>query len=122
MQLRSAYGLAALLLGAALGLNPFSAFAHAIVVAASPGPNEQVKGPDVPILLRFNSRIDRERSRLSLFRGDGRAETVPLETSAPNTLAGKLKGLPAGTYRLRWQVLAIDGHITRGDIPFVVIP
>jgi methionine-rich copper-binding protein CopC len=21
---------------------------------------------------------------------------------------------------LRWQVLAIDGHITRGDIPFVV--
>ena len=122
MQLRSAYGLAALLLGAALGLSPFSAFAHAIVVAASPSPNAQVKAPDVPIQLRFNSRIDHERSRVSLLRADGRAETVPLETSAPDTLAGKLQGLPPGKYRLRWQVLAVDGHITRGDIPFVVVP
>ena len=28
--------------------------------------------------------------------------------------------LSPGAYVLRWQVLAIDGHITRGDIPFVV--
>jgi methionine-rich copper-binding protein CopC len=25
-----------------------------------------------------------------------------------------------GEYRLRWQVLASDGHITRGEIPFAV--
>jgi copper resistance protein C len=122
MQLRSAYGLAALLLGAALGLEPASAVAHAIVVAASPGPDDRVKGPDVPILLRFNSRIDRERSRLSLLHADGRTETVPLETSALDSLAGKLHDVPAGRYRLRWQVLGVDGHITRGDIPFAVAP
>jgi len=29
-------------------------------------------------------------------------------------------GLAAGAYRLRWQVLASDGHITRGEIPFTV--
>jgi methionine-rich copper-binding protein CopC len=28
--------------------------------------------------------------------------------------------LAAGAYRLRWQVLASDGHITRGEIPFTV--
>jgi methionine-rich copper-binding protein CopC len=28
--------------------------------------------------------------------------------------------LTPGTYVLRWQVLAIDGHITRGDVPFTV--
>ena len=76
----------------------------------------------MPIQLRFNSRIDHERSRVSLLRADGRAETVPLETSAPDTLAGKLQGLPPGKYRLRWQVLGVDGHITRGDIPFTVAP
>ena len=26
-----------------------------------------------------------------------------------------------GRWRLRWQVLALDGHITRGDIPFEVL-
>jgi copper resistance protein C len=25
-----------------------------------------------------------------------------------------------GSYSVRWQVLAIDGHITRGDVPFTV--
>lgn len=122
MLLRFVYGLVALLLGTALGLDPWSARAHAIVVAASPGPNEQVSGPDLPVLLRFNSRIDHDRSRLSLLRADGKSETVPLEASPPDSLAGKLKGLLAGKYRLRWQVLAVDGHITRGDIPFVVVP
>jgi copper resistance protein C len=122
MLLRFVYGLIALLLGTALGLDPWSARAHAIVVAASPGPNEQVSGPDLPVLLRFNSRIDHDRSRLSLLRADGKSETVPLEASPPDSLAGKLKGLLAGKYRLRWQVLAVDGHITRGDIPFVVVP
>jgi len=122
MQRRSASGLAALLL-AALGLPPVAAAeAHAIIVAAAPGPGEQVKGPDVPVALRFNSRIDRDRSRLALLRSSGKPEIVPLAASAPDTLAGKLQGLPPGSYRLRWQVLGVDGHITRGDIPFAVIP
>ncbi len=35
-------------------------------------------------------------------------------------LRATASGLRPGTYKLRWQVLAIDGHITRGDIPFRV--
>jgi methionine-rich copper-binding protein CopC len=123
MQRRSASAPAVLLLAAALGLPPVAAAqAHAIIVAAVPGPGEQVKGPDVPVELHFNSRIDRERSRLSLLRSSGKPEIVPLAASAPDTLAGKLQGLPPGSYHLRWQVLGVDGHITRGDIPFAVIP
>ena len=123
MQCRSASALAVLLLGAALGLLPVDAArAHAIILAAAPGPGEEVKGPDVPFALRFNSRIDRERSRLSLLRSSGKPEIVPLAASGPDTLAGKLQGLPPGSYRLRWQVLGVDGHITRGDIPFTVVP
>ena len=122
MQRRFAYGCAALLLAAALWLHPLAAQSHAIILAAAPGPGEQVKGPDVPIELRFNSRIDRERSRLSLLGKGGKPEIVPLTAGAPDTLAGKLQGLAPGSYRLRWQVLGVDGHITRGDVPFMVIP
>ena len=31
----------------------------------------------------------------------------------------KLTGLKPGAYAIRWQVLAPDGHISRGEIPFV---
>jgi len=30
--------------------------------------------------------------------------------------------LKPGSYRLRWQVMSIDGHVTHGDIPFEVTP
>jgi len=37
----------------------------------------------------------------------------------PDILAAHLDLTP-GSYVLRWQVLAVDGHITRGDVPFTV--
>ncbi|MDB5406671.1 MAG: copper resistance protein CopC [Rhodospirillales bacterium] len=95
--------------------------AHAIIVDSSPAVDASAKGPDVPITLRFNSRIDRERSRLSLVDAKGNSSALPLAKSGPpDILTATAKGLAAGDYKLRWQVLAIDGHITRGDIPFHV--
>ena len=101
-------------------LLPFPAAAHAIIVSSDP-PVDAVVRPSLPVMLRFNSRIDRERSRLTLLRPDGSSQPLPLVPGAgPDTLAAKLDGLTPGRYRLRWQVLAIDGHISRGDIPFAV--
>jgi methionine-rich copper-binding protein CopC len=110
---------AALVLGLA-GIAP-AARAHAIIVDSSPAVDASVKGPDVPIALRFNSRIDRDRSRLTLLDAKGKSSALPLAKSGPpDLLTGKASGLAGGDYKLRWQVLAIDGHITRGDIPFHV--
>jgi methionine-rich copper-binding protein CopC len=82
-----------------------------------------VPGPDVPIKLRFNVRIDTLRSRLTLIHPDGSAQTLEISKQTPaDTLSAEATGLAAGTYRLRWQVLASDGHITRGEIPFTVAP
>ncbi|MBV8200512.1 MAG: copper resistance protein CopC, partial [Acidobacteria bacterium] len=39
---------------------------------------------------------------------------------APQLLTAKLAGIAPGAYKLRWQVLAADGHITRGEVPFRV--
>ena len=99
------------------------AFAHAIVVAAEPAVGAVVHGPKMQIMLRFNSRIDAERSRLTLTAPDGSARALmPAPSDAPDTLIAGVDGLASGSYRLRWQVLAVDGHITRGDIPFTVAP
>jgi copper resistance protein C len=89
---------------------------HAILLSAIPEANQTVSGPDVPFRLRFNSRIDAKRSRLILVAPD--ATQTPLEigeqTSA-DTLTAAARGLKSGAYVLRWQVLAADGHITRGE-------
>jgi copper resistance protein C len=109
------------LLACLLALGPRSAGAHAIVIASKPPVDAVVAGPEVAIELRFNSRIDQARSRLLLVRPDGAAATLPLAPpTSPDLMTTQATGLGPGSYRLRWQVLSVDGHITRGDIPFKV--
>ena len=70
-------------------------------------------------MLRFNSRIDQGRSRLEL-RGGAAPSVLPLRDAAgPDQLAADVTLLP-GQWVLRWQVLAVDGHLTRGDVPLTV--
>jgi methionine-rich copper-binding protein CopC len=99
------------------------AAAHAVLLESNPALKSAVPGPDVPIKLRFNVRIDALRSRLTLIRPDGSTQALEIAKQTPaDTLSTKAIGLAAGDYRLRWQVLASDGHITRGEIPFTVAP
>lgn len=114
---------ACLLLAATAFLTVTPVGAHAILMESTPSLKSVVSGPDVAVKLRFNVRIDAMRSRLTLIRPDGSSQAlVPSKQSPADTLAASVSGLAAGDYRLRWQVLASDGHITRGEIPFTVAP
>jgi len=98
-----------------------AAHGHAIVLSTTPGLRETVPGPDVAIKIRFNSRIDSKRSRLTLLAPDGNQTMLGIaEASSEDSLISEAKGLKSGVYLLRWQVLALDGHITRGEVPFRV--
>jgi copper resistance protein C len=110
-----------LLLGM-LGLFAGAAWAHAIIVESTPKMNDVITGPILEIKLRFNVRIDGGRSKLTLVRSDGTSRAVELpEQLSPDSLAATVPALSPGSYRLHWQVLANDGHITQGDIPFSVV-
>jgi copper resistance protein C len=112
------------LIAAILLTNSGRAWAHAIIVESTPVMNGVVNGPALEIKLRFNARIDGSRSRLTLISPDGASHVVDLAKQAsPDLLSAKVSDLAAGKYRLHWQVLASDGHITQGNISFsVVIP
>jgi copper resistance protein C len=98
-----------------------SAQAHAILVTAAPSAGQVVQGPNVPIQLRFNSRIDWKRSRVVLFAPDGKPISLASgEQTSADTLSSQARGLKPGVYLIRWQVLAKDGHITRGEVGFRV--
>ncbi len=111
--------LASGLLGFSLGVK--TALAHAIVVAATPSAHQTVTQSELDVEIRFNSRVDVGRSRLTLAPPDGAGVILPLLGSgASETLTAKAPGLENGNYRLLWQTLSIDGHITHGEIPFEV--
>jgi methionine-rich copper-binding protein CopC len=104
----------------AASLLPRRAAAHAILEDSQPPARGSVPAGAVAFRLRFNSRIDRPRSRLTLIRPDKSRGDLPIAPNdAPDVLTTQATLTP-GAYVLRWQVLAIDGHITRGDIPFTV--
>jgi methionine-rich copper-binding protein CopC len=94
---------------------------HAILKETRPAANSKVAGPDVPIMLKYNVRIDAKLSKLQLLHPDNSTSYLTIEAqTSPDTLNAKATGLTPGAYRIRWQVLAPDGHITRGEIPFTV--
>ncbi len=105
----------------AILLTPKLTFAHAVLLASTPTAHAKVKGPKLAIQLKFNSRIDGAHSRLYLVDGSGKVQALTLSPQdAPDTLAAESVKVSAGGYTIRWQALASDGHITRGEIPFVV--
>ncbi len=103
-----------------IGLAPSPALAHAILVDSTPAANGTLTPGHEAILLRFNSRIDRERSRLTLIAPDHSQTRIPVGDDGPPDVMTAATDLKGGDYTLRWQVLAVDGHITRGDVPFKV--
>jgi copper resistance protein C len=104
-------------------VNVFSpiAWAHAVLMSTQPSQNSTVSGPDVAVFLKYNSRVDIQHSTLTLLFPGGKLEKIAIKSeAAPGVLSARLMGLAKGAYELRWQVLAIDGHVTRGKLLFQV--
>ncbi len=109
----------AVLLG--LMLPAAGANAHAILMQSKPSAGENVPAGRVDMTFRYNSRIDRARSRLTLTGPDHSQSILKIMPAGqPDTLVTSAELSAPGAYVVRWQVLAIDGHITRGDVPFTV--
>jgi methionine-rich copper-binding protein CopC len=101
-------------------LLPHLAQAHAILEDSTPPAGAAIKQGPVDLHLRYNSRIDRARSRLTLIRPDRTKDIIPIAADGPPDIIDAHLQLSPGAYIIRWQVLAVDGHITRGDVPLTV--
>jgi copper resistance protein C len=97
------------------------AWAHAILMESKPALHSSVKGPDVAIWLRFNVRVDGSRSRLYLIGPAGSQQNLSIaKQSSPDILQTQATSLKPGAYKLEWNVLASDGHMSKGEVPFTV--
>ena len=118
---------AALLLGLAGALWPAGpAAAHAIVLESSPVHDAVLARSPEQVTLRFNSKLEKRFTRITLTAGDRPLAPVALPeegaASPPDRVIIPLAPLAPGLYVLRYRVLAVDGHITEGALRFTVGP
>jgi len=96
------------------------ALAHALLTASIPAANGHVAAGTVHIVLHYNDRVDRSRSRISIT-GPGQADPqLPIGKTGPADVMAATATLAPGRYVLHWLALSVDGHITQGDVPFTV--
>lgn len=117
--------LCAWVLGAALlAQDPGPAAAHAIILESEPAAGATLAEPPARIYLRFNSRIEKRLSHVTLTAADGRPMPLVVKTDgseAPDRIVLPLGSLRPGAYVVRYKVLAADGHITEGALRFTVL-
>jgi methionine-rich copper-binding protein CopC len=104
----------------ALLLAPWPARAHAVLEQSTPAADGQVPAGAVAFRLQYNSRVDAGRSRLTLVRPDKSETVLPIGKDSTANVLTAAATLPPGSYTLRWQALAVDGHISHGEVPFTV--
>ncbi len=114
------------LLGGLLLLGPRPAAAHAIVLESVPAPDAVLARPPERVILRFNSKIEKRLSRVTLAAPGGGARPVSITSDGsggdrePDRIVIPIRPLSPGRYVVRYKVLSADGHITEGALRFTV--
>ncbi|MGH7349897.1 MAG: copper resistance CopC family protein [Candidatus Rokuibacteriota bacterium] len=122
--LRPAVAPVLLLMAALVLASPRVGAPHAIVLESSPAHDAVLARAPRQVALRFNSRIEKRFTRVTLARADQAPVAVPLPAGdadvTPDRLTIPIGPLEPGVYVLRYRVLAVDGHVTEGVLRFTV--
>jgi len=99
------------------------AYGHAVVVRSSLDGQPLRAETPTQVTLHFNSRIERGFTRVVLLGGTAKEQPLSVgDEGDAGRVTIDLPGLAAGTYALRYKVLAADGHITESTLRFHVTP
>jgi methionine-rich copper-binding protein CopC len=119
--------ISALLLSAGVtAIHPLGATAHAIVLESVPAADAVLTQPPANAMLRFNSKIEKRLTRVTLTASGGTARPLPIlnddgaGSGEPDRVVVSLGSLTPGPYVLRYKVLSADGHVTEGALRFTV--
>jgi copper transport protein len=101
---------------------PGSAWAHAVLAAASPGEQSRVDAAPTEIRLAFDQAVTAPPDAIVVYAADGRRVSGAVSQSQRNTVIRvPVRGLAVGeAYTVRWRELSADGHIGTGVFTFGV--
>ena len=96
---------------------------HAYPMIVVPPDGAALREPPREIRIQFTEGVEMEFSRIVVKGADGQIVSQgKLRRIADDIVAIDLKPLRSGAYRVEWQVLSIDTHVTDGVLRFTVAP
>jgi methionine-rich copper-binding protein CopC len=98
-------------------------WAHAIVIESNPREGAVLKQAPDRVQLRFNVKIEKALTRITLTKDNKQAMVLPqtdFNQGAPDRLEVPLPPLEPGNYIMHYSVLAADGHATQGVLRFSI--
>ena len=118
---------AAILLAVALaGLTAWDAWAHSTVQRMEPRSGAVMTSAPAEVRIVFDGAIEAKFSTIEVLDPLGQQVKAPapveLDPETHKVLRLRLPALGAGTYTIRWRVLAVDGHRTAGRSSFTIKP
>ena len=92
------------------------------VMQSMPAASAVIGGRGSEFFVRFDRPVDHIHSTLAITRDGKLVEQLhPRLGSAPDVLFARVSTLPAGDYKLHWEVRTMAGvDRIKGDIPFTV--
>jgi len=95
------------------------ALAHAKLVSSSPAANQTVTPPPTSLTLKFSESIEVRFAQVTLSDAGGTAVKTGSVTQDPGDRAILIVPLADGQYTVSWQIVAADGHKTKGTYHFI---
>ncbi|MEW6325788.1 MAG: copper resistance protein CopC [Nitrospirota bacterium] len=105
------------------GASATPAWAHAFPERSQPRVGSTIDQPPPEVRIWFDGRLEPLFSTITVV--DQQAHRVGGEQGGVDAddatqLATPLPPLPPGVYRVRWDVIAVDGHRTEGNFTFTI--
>ena len=101
------------------------AWPHASLVRSSPARRATLTTAPDRVQLWFNEAIEPKFSSVSVWDANGLQVDLGdarVEPDDPKRLVVGVKPLGGGTYRVRFRVLSVDGHVVESEFPFTLRP
>jgi methionine-rich copper-binding protein CopC len=102
-----------------------TASAHGLLDRAEPRPGSRVRTSPTHVSVWFTERLEPAYSRVQVLNDKGEradANDSRVESADARQLRVSVPPLAAGTYKVVWRVLSVDGHLTEGEFTFRVTP
>lgn len=97
--------------------------AHAVLLRSSPARRAILTAAPDRVQLWFNEAIEPRFSTIGVVDAAGRPVDrgdARVDPEDPKRLSIGLRPLGRGTYRVRFRVLSVDGHVVEGAFPFTL--
>jgi len=104
-------------------LVPQTAFAHADVESSNPSAHSSAAQSPPKVTATFSEELEPAFSKMTVVNGNGEDVTTGKSGAIEHNkgLEVPLKlNLPAGSYTVKWETLAVDGHKEQGNFVFAL--